>query len=119
MRQILIEYHKVVMEVVLCVLDTITANKTVQNQAASERRSKIHGCCVTQQGPENLSMPTLSFFFLVRASFASCALRREYFEGRFGMQLLYSTLESLLQCSGCSSSKLLFLSQNIQTRSTF
>ena len=27
----------------LCVLDTITANKTVQIQAADERRSKIHG----------------------------------------------------------------------------
>ena len=38
----------------LCVLDTITANKTVQIQAADERRSKIHGCCVVQLGPEKL-----------------------------------------------------------------
>lgn len=36
----------------LCVLDTITTNKTVQIQAADERRSKIHGCCVIQLGPE-------------------------------------------------------------------
>ena len=39
----------------LCVLDTITANKTVQIQAADERRSKIHGCCVIQLGPEKYS----------------------------------------------------------------
>ena len=39
----------------LCVLDTITANKTVQIQAADERRSKIHGCCVVQLGPEKYS----------------------------------------------------------------
>ena len=38
----------------LCVLDTITANKTVQIQAADERRSKIHGCCVVQLEPDKL-----------------------------------------------------------------
>ena len=45
----------------LCVLDTITANKTVQIQAADERRSKIHGCCVVQLGPEKLLLNSKSF----------------------------------------------------------
>ena len=45
----------------LCVLDTITANKTVQIQAADERRSKIHGCCVVQLASEVFFRNTLNY----------------------------------------------------------